>query len=140
MPFSACHRAFTVKKVPQTKNRWWAPPSLAIMVLFVYTTTSKRYVTFTCRYFKLSWKTTALSQSNCWNCLWSSVSMENHSSMTGWCWESVTLTKELTIGWIETVLISMLTLILVPLWLQNHAFLFNYIKCPIVQSSKTKPG
>lgn len=42
------------------------------------------------------------------------------------CWEWVTLTKELTIGWIETVLISPADpLILVPLWLQNHAFLFN---------------
>ena len=36
-----------------------------IMLLFVYTTTRKRFVIFTCRYFKLSWKTTALSQSNC---------------------------------------------------------------------------
>ena len=41
-------------------------------------------------------------------------------------WESVTLTKELTIGWTETVLILLThTLILVPLWLQNHAFLFK---------------
>ena len=35
-----------------------------IMLLFVYTTTSKRFVIFTCRHFKLSWNTTALSQSN----------------------------------------------------------------------------
>ena len=41
--------------------------SLQIMLLFVYTTTRKRFVIFTCRYFKLSWNTTALSQSNCRN-------------------------------------------------------------------------
>ena len=34
------------------------------MLLFVYTTTRKRFVIFTCRYFKLTWNTTALSQSN----------------------------------------------------------------------------
>ena len=32
-----------------------------IMLLFVYTTTRKRFVIFTCRYFKLSWNATALS-------------------------------------------------------------------------------
>ena len=41
--------------------------SLQIMLLFVYTTTRKRFVIFTCRYFKLSWNTTALSQSKCRN-------------------------------------------------------------------------
>ena len=35
-----------------------------IMLLFVYTTTRKRFVIFTCSYFKLSWNTTALSRSN----------------------------------------------------------------------------
>ena len=44
-----------------------------IMLLFVYTTTRKRFVIFTCRYFKLSWNTTALSQSNCRNFSWSSI-------------------------------------------------------------------
>ena len=39
--------------------------SLQIVLLFVYTTRGKRFVLFTCRYFKLSWNTTALSQSNC---------------------------------------------------------------------------
>ena len=34
------------------------------MLLFVYTTTCKRFVIFTYRYFKLSWNTTPLSQSN----------------------------------------------------------------------------
>ena len=37
------------------------------MLLFVYTTTRKSFVIFTCRYFKLSWNTTSLSQSNCRN-------------------------------------------------------------------------
>ena len=40
---------------------------IQIMILFVYTTTRKRFVIFTRRYFKLSWNTTALSQSNCRN-------------------------------------------------------------------------
>ena len=47
--------------------------SLKIMLLFVYTTTHKRSVIFTCRYFKLGWNTTALSQSNCRNFSCSSI-------------------------------------------------------------------
>ena len=47
--------------------------SLQIMLLFVYTTTHTRFVIFTCRYFKLSWITTALSQSNCRNFSYSSI-------------------------------------------------------------------
>ena len=43
------------------------------MLLFVYTTTHKRFVIFTCRYFKLSRNTTALSQSNCTNFLCSGI-------------------------------------------------------------------
>ena len=43
------------------------------MLLLVYTTTSKRFVIFTCSYFKLSWNTTALSQSNCRNFSCSSI-------------------------------------------------------------------
>ena len=38
-----------------------------IMLLFVYTTPRKSFVILTCRYFKLSRNTTALSQSNCRN-------------------------------------------------------------------------
>ena len=45
----------------------YAKYHVQIMLLFVYTTTRKRFVIFTCRYFKLSWNTTALSQSNCRN-------------------------------------------------------------------------
>ena len=43
------------------------------MLLFVYTTTHRRFVIFTCRYFKLSWNTTALSQSNWRNFSCSSI-------------------------------------------------------------------
>ena len=39
-----------------------------------YTTTHKGFVIFTCRYFKISWNTTALSQSNCRNFSRSSIS------------------------------------------------------------------
>ena len=35
--------------------------------IICYTTTYERFVIFTWRYFKLSWNTTALSQSNCRN-------------------------------------------------------------------------
>ena len=41
--------------------------------LFVYTTTRKGFVIFTCRYFKLSWNTTAPSQANCRNFPCSSI-------------------------------------------------------------------
>ena len=47
------------------------------MLLFVYTTTRKRFVIFTCRYFKLSWNTAALSQSNCRNFSCSSSAAKN---------------------------------------------------------------
>ena len=39
-------------------------------------TTRRRFVIFTCRYFKLSWNTTALSQSNCRNFSFSSIIFE----------------------------------------------------------------
>ena len=42
----------------------YAKYQVQIMLLFVYTTSHKRFVIFTCRYFKLSWNTTALSQSH----------------------------------------------------------------------------
>ena len=46
------------------------------MLLFVYTTALRKFVIFTSRYFKLSWNTTVLSQSNCRNFSWSSVTYE----------------------------------------------------------------
>ena len=48
-----------------------------IILLFVYTATRKRFVIFTCRYFKWSWNTTALSQSNCRNFSCGSIIMFN---------------------------------------------------------------
>ena len=45
----------------------YAKYHVQIMLLFVYTTTRNSFVIFTCRYFKLSWNTTALSQSICRN-------------------------------------------------------------------------
>ena len=51
----------------------YAKYHVQIMLLFVYITTRKRFVIFTCRYFKLSWNTTALSQSNCSNFSCSSI-------------------------------------------------------------------
>ena len=51
----------------------YAKYHLQIMLLFVYATTSERFVIFTCRYFKFSWNTTALSQSNCRNFTCSSI-------------------------------------------------------------------
>ena len=46
------------------------------MLLIVYTTTLRRFVIFTYRYFKLSWNTTALSQSNYRNFSCSSIKQE----------------------------------------------------------------
>ena len=54
----------------------YAKYHIQIILLFVYTTTHKRFVIFTCRYFKVSWNTTALSQSNCSNFSCSSIKME----------------------------------------------------------------
>ena len=51
--------------------------SQQILLLFVYTTTCKRFVIFTCRYFKWSWNTTSLSQSNCRNFSCSSIMKVN---------------------------------------------------------------
>ena len=54
----------------------YAKYHVQIMLLFVYTTTGKRFVIFTCKYFKLSWNTTALSQSDCRNFSCSSIKDE----------------------------------------------------------------
>ena len=52
---------------------FFAKYHVQIMLLFIYTTAHKRFVIFTCRYLKLSWNTTALSQSNCRNSSCSSI-------------------------------------------------------------------
>ena len=46
------------------------------MLLFVYTTSRKRFLIFVCRYFKVSWNATFLSQSNCRNFSCSSIIVE----------------------------------------------------------------
>ena len=46
---------------------FYAKYHVQIMLLVVHTTTHKRFVILTCRYFKLSWNTTVLSQLNCRN-------------------------------------------------------------------------
>ena len=69
------------------------------MLLFAYTTTHKRFVIFTCRYFKLSWNTTALSQSNCSNFSCSSIKKE-----IPW-WENIIAGKScFVVYWGVTVL------------------------------------
>ena len=54
----------------------YAKDHVQIMLLFVYTTTRKRLEIFTCRYLKLSWNITALSQLNCSNFSCSSIKSE----------------------------------------------------------------
>ena len=54
----------------------YAKYHVQIMLLIVYTTTLRRFVIFTSRYFKLSWNTTAVSQSNCRNFSCSSITMK----------------------------------------------------------------
>ena len=50
------------------------------MLLFVYTA-RERFVIFTCRYFKLSWNSTVLSQSNCRNFSCSSIKAVNKAAV-----------------------------------------------------------
>ena len=54
----------------------YAKYHVQIMLLFVYTTTHKRFVIFTCRYFKLSRNTATISQSNYRNFSCSSIIQE----------------------------------------------------------------
>ena len=59
------------------------------MLLFVYNTTRKRFVIFTCRYFNLSWNTAALSQSNWRNFSCSSRKQVIHVVLISNCWQRV---------------------------------------------------
>ena len=56
----------------------YAKYHVQIMLLFFYATTRKRVVIFTRRYFKVSWHTTALSQSNYRNVWCSSITNITH--------------------------------------------------------------
>ena len=61
------------------------------MLLFVYTTTHKGFVIFKWRYVKISWNTTALSQSNCGNFSCSRINIEI-------IWRETKITSELAGG------------------------------------------
>ena len=65
----------------------YAKYHVQIMLLFVYTTTRKRFVICTCRYFKLSWNTTALSQSDCRNFSCSSIRVVNSAIINKFIWK-----------------------------------------------------
>ena len=74
MIFQNCYTLFHQPLGEWNLRQFWniaggidAKYHVQIMLLFVYTTSRKGFVIFTCRYFKLSWNTTALSQSNCRN-------------------------------------------------------------------------
>ena len=77
--FEIVIRNFTSLRRVKLRQFWnitsgiYAKYHVQIMLLFVYTTTHKRFVIFTCTYFKLSWNTTSLSQSNCRNFSCSSI-------------------------------------------------------------------
>ena len=72
-PISRAIRQVKFETILKYHGGIYAKYHVQIMLLFVYATTSKRFVIFTCRYFKLSWNTTALSQSNCRNFSCSSI-------------------------------------------------------------------
>ena len=80
MIFRNCYTQFLEPLGEWNLRQFWnissgiyAKYHVQIMLLFVYTTTHKGFVIFKCRYFKLSWTTTALSQSNCRNFSCSSI-------------------------------------------------------------------
>ena len=62
-----------LRAVRRVKFETFLKYNVQILLLFVYTTTRKRFVIFTCRYFKLSRNTVDLSQSNCRNFSCSSI-------------------------------------------------------------------
>ena len=73
---SRAARRVKFETILKWKEWYLCPKSCTKMLLFVYTTTRKGFVVFTSRYFKLSWNTTALSQSNCRNFSCSSISSQ----------------------------------------------------------------
>ena len=86
-----CHEWYFKIVIYNLRQFWniasgiYAKYHVQIMLLFVCTTIHKRFVVFTCRYFKLSWNTTALSQSKCRNFSCSSTSIGN-SMISGDIW------------------------------------------------------
>ena len=82
MIFQNCYTTFheplgewNLRQFWNIKSGIYAKYHVQIMLLFVYTTTHKRFVIFTRRYFKLSWNTTALIQSNYRNFSCSSINV-----------------------------------------------------------------
>ena len=80
MIFLNCYTSFQEPLGEWNLRQFWNVTSgiyakyhIQIMLSFVYTATHKRLVIFTCRYFKLRWDTTALSQPNCRNFSCSSI-------------------------------------------------------------------
>ena len=69
---------FNLRQFWNIKSGIYAKYHVQIRVLFVYTTTHKRFVILTCGYFKLSWNTTALSQSNCRHLSCRRIKVEHH--------------------------------------------------------------
>ena len=71
----------TILKCPEWYLSKTSRTNHAIICLYYY---PKRFVIFTCTYFKLSWNTTALSQSNCRNFSCSTVEpVYNSPVLTG---------------------------------------------------------
>ena len=79
----------------------YAKYQVQIMLLFAYTTTLKRFVIFTFRYFKLSWNTTALIQSNCRNFSCSRIIVETEDILgcLDCCWNDYTRCGKLQMVW-----------------------------------------
>ena len=75
----------------------YAKYHVQIILWFVYTTTQKRFVIFTRRYFKLSWNTTVLSQSNCRNFSCSSITRVNH--LITFCYNGWQITLTIASFW-----------------------------------------
>ena len=82
--FTQFHEPLNLRQFWNITSGIYAKYHVQIMLLFVYTTTHKRFVIFTCRYFKLSGNTTALSQSNCR--IFSCSSM-NEEAVVRYSWE-----------------------------------------------------
>ena len=86
--FEIVIRHFTSRSGELNLRQFWnitsgiyAKYHVQIMLLFVYTTTHKRLVICACRYFKLSWNNTALSQSNGRNFSCSSIKQIRRKSV-----------------------------------------------------------
>ena len=70
-----CYSHEILAKLIRVKHwQYWLGLNHAIICL--YYTTHKRFVIFTCRYFKSSWNVTTLSQSNCRNFSYSSIGIK----------------------------------------------------------------